>query len=74
MAAQLLVVSNDLEVRRGFFFFFGCTSCGILLPQSSMKPGPMAVTILSLNHWTTREFPGGNVLSTGPPIMIVYHV
>ena len=45
-------------------FYSGCTifwlyhaTCGILVPQPGIKPGPLAVRALSPNHWTTREFP-----------------
>ena len=40
-----------------FCFIFGPhrTACGILVPQSRIKPAPPAVEAESLNYWTTRE-------------------
>ena len=38
-----------------FFLIFGCTICGILVPQSGIKSP--AVEAWSLSHWTTREVP-----------------
>ena len=32
-------------------FFFGCTACGILLPQQGIKPIPPALEPQSPNHW-----------------------
>ena len=34
-------------------------SCGmwILVPQPGIEPGPPALGVWSLNHWTTREVP-----------------
>ena len=40
-----------------FFFFFGRTACGILVPRPGIEPAPPAVEAQSLNRWTTREFP-----------------
>ena len=44
-----------------FLFCFGfwlChKACGILVPQPGIEAGPTEVTTVSLNHWTTREFP-----------------
>lgn len=73
-APQLLVVRNDLVVRRGFFFFFWLHILWDLTSPIKHETWANAVTILSLDHWTTREFPGGAVLSIGPPVTIVYHV
>ena len=28
-----------------------------LVPPSGIEPGPSAVTVYSLNHWTARELP-----------------
>ena len=42
-----------------FFFFFLITphgACGILLPQPGIESKLPAVTVLSPNHWTSREF------------------
>ena len=33
------------------------SACGILVPQPGIKPRALAVRALSLNYWTTREFP-----------------
>ena len=33
--------------------------CGTLVPQPGIKPEPPVVEVQSLNHWTTREVPGG---------------
>ena len=33
------------------------TECGILFAQPGKEPMPPALEALSLNHWTTREFP-----------------
>ena len=32
-------------------------ACGILVPQPGIEPGPMAVEVLSPNHWIARECP-----------------
>ena len=32
-------------------------ACGILFPQSGIKPAPPTMKAWSLNHWTTEEFP-----------------
>ena len=31
--------------------------CGILVPRPGIEPGPLAVRVLSPNHWAAREFP-----------------
>ena len=36
-------------------------ACGILVPQSWIKPMPPAMRVQSLNHWTTREVPAVNL-------------
>ena len=41
------------------FLFFGCMSCGILVPSPGTEPVPCAVEVQSLNHWTSREIPSG---------------
>ena len=40
-----------------FFFFFGCTAYGLLLPLPGIEPGPSAVRVPSPNHWIARESP-----------------
>ena len=37
------------------FVFFGCTACGILVPQPGIKPTPPSVEAQSLNHWTSGK-------------------
>ena len=32
-------------------------TCGILVPQPGIEPGPLAVKVWSPNHRTAREFP-----------------
>ena len=43
------------------FLFLGCTgaACRVLVPQRGIKPVPPAVEAWGLNHWTSREVPGG---------------
>ena len=41
-----------------FFFFWPChVTCGIVVPRSGIEPMPLALEVLSLNHWTAREVP-----------------
>ena len=40
-----------------FYFLAYCMSCGNLVPQPEIEPGPSAVRVWSPNHWTAREFP-----------------
>ena len=54
---------------RVFFFLgvaFGTFSCGIwdLVLWPGMEPGPPALGVLSLSHWTTRKDPGKGEDST----------
>ena len=35
-----------------------CSPQPILVSQSGMEPGPLAVRMLSPSHWTTRDLPG----------------
>ena len=39
------------------FFFFGCTTYQILVPQPGIKLAPPTLKVQRLNHWTTREVP-----------------
>ena len=40
------------------FVFWSChMACRNSVLWSGINPGPLAVKVLSLNHWTTREFP-----------------
>ena len=43
----------------GFFFFswLHCSAYEILVPQAEMEPRPLAVKVLSPNHWITRGLP-----------------
>ena len=38
-----------------FFFFNGCTACGILVPWPRIEPVPTAVETQSPNPWTARK-------------------
>ena len=49
------------------FFWLCHTACGILVPQSGIKPVLTAVEVWNLNYWTTREFPQIRVLSGHMP-------
>ena len=40
------------------FLFFFAPLHRILVPVSGIEPGPLAVKVPSLNHWTSRVFPG----------------
>ena len=40
-----------------FSYFFDCVTCGILVPQSRIKPAPPALEAWSVNHWTATEGP-----------------
>ena len=46
------------EYRWSCFLFFlpCCVTCGILVPWPGIEPGPSAVRVQNLNHWTAREF------------------
>ena len=35
------------------FIWLHCIACGVFVPQSGIKPVPLAVEVWSLNHWTT---------------------
>ena len=63
---------GGLQVIHSLFFFLfliwlhqvlNCgmevLSCGMrdLVPRSRIEPGPPALGVQSLNHWTTREVP-----------------
>ena len=41
-----------------FFFFFGHTACGILVPHPGTEHMPPALGAPRLNHWITREILG----------------
>ena len=40
-----------------FFFWLHCVACGILIPQSGIEHGTMAVRAHNPNYWTARELP-----------------
>ena len=53
--------SHDQRMRDAFwllFFFFSSLheTCGVLVPRSGTEPRPLAMKVLSPNHWTTRKF------------------
>ena len=45
-------------VRAFFFFFFGHTARGILVPHPGTEHMPPALGAPRLNHWITREILG----------------
>ena len=57
-----------------FFKFFGWAerNMGSWFPDQRSKPHPLAVAEQSLNHWTTREVPGGPFLNLGVIYMNLY--
>jgi len=48
--------------RKKKLFRLCCVACGIFVPQSGVRPGPPAVEVQSLNHWTARDFLQRNIL------------
>ena len=58
-------ILSALDPKTRTLFFFSLfifpwpylVACGILVPQSGIKPGLIAVKAQSRNHWTAREFP-----------------
>ena len=40
-----------------FVFWLHHATCGILVLQQGIEPRPIAMKVLSLNQWTTRELP-----------------
>ena len=46
------------------FFFGHVAAWGILVPRPGVEPGPPGSESAGPNHWTTREFPEGNILMT----------
>ena len=38
-------------------FWLHCMAYEILVPQAQMEPWPLAVKVLSPNHWTARGLP-----------------
>ena len=55
---MLVFIGNLLRNSIFLFFFFGLAACGILVPPPGIEPGPLAVEVLSPNHWTAKELLG----------------
>ena len=51
-----------------FFFYFLTMPCGMLdlVPRPGIELIPRVVKAWNLNHWTTREVPGQNILNFAP--------
>ena len=48
-------------------------ACGDIVPWPRIKPGPPALGMCSLNHWTTREVPRDHFwLVDAPALRIMY--
>ena len=59
-------LTNLLIKKKFFLIFWPChIACGTLVPWSSPEPAPSALAAGILNHWTSREVPGAQVLN--PP-------
>ena len=50
---------KEIGTQRILFWVPTCEACGILVPLPVSEPGPSALRMKSLNHWTTREFRKG---------------
>ena len=63
VAVNFFVVSpvQGLVLFCWVFFRPHPVACGILGPQSWIKPMPPAMRVQSLNHWTTKEVPSVNL-------------
>ena len=58
---------SSVPLRKFYYYLFNFNfillfwpqyvACGILVPQSGIKPGYPGSEAQSLNHWTTREVP-----------------
>lgn len=44
-------------IIRSILFWLHCVACGILIPQSGIEHGTMAVRAHNPNYWTARELP-----------------
>ena len=55
---MLVFIGNLLRNSIFLFFFFGLAAFGILVPPPGIEPGPLAVEVLSPNHWTAKELLG----------------
>ena len=56
--AKIKIEAPDL-IFLGFFFFLTMlhTACGILVPQSGIKPTPPELEVWNLNHWDHQGSP-----------------
>ena len=57
---RFLNLFSFLSMQNFIIFFAGVqchVACRILVPQTGVKPRPLAVKVESPNPWTTREFP-----------------
>ena len=52
-----LPISFFLKKYLFIYFWLHCSNCKILVPQSGIEPGPLAVKGQNPNHWIAREFP-----------------
>ena len=58
----MMIISNLTTVAFIYLFYLfiflpHCVACEILVPRPGIEPGPSAVRVQSLNHWTARKFP-----------------
>ena len=60
--ASIMVADGGSREHSFFFFLPRRVACGILLPRPGTEPTPPAMEVRSLNHWTAREVPAGNIL------------
>ena len=51
------------------FIWLHHAACGILVPQTRVKPPPPSVEAQTLNHWATREVPHSSFLRNGHTIL-----
>ena len=56
-------IFRDHEKVFWSFFWLCLAACGTLVPRSGIEPGPLAVKVQSLNHWTAGEFPREGLLT-----------
>ena len=56
-----LLTLGDNQLSSQFYFFWPRHAArGILVLRPGIEPRLLIVKVLSLNHWTTREFPRGS--------------
>ena len=53
----LLGTSKKFSLLFFFFFSFGHSTYGILVPHPGIDPTPPVVEVQGLNHWTTLRSP-----------------